>query len=183
MEEAGGDDRTAGTNIAQQIGHGDGMDDVGLTCGPHLAIVELVGEIKSGRQEIVVATAGLGSLCQALGTLGTQQRIPQPGRQTDPIGFSGVGSGHWVASQGRDHQGRGRQGRGRPIRQRLIGGGGFGNGFKHLVPQCSSMVCKCRRLDRHVWGRRSTRRQPSPNPWRPVPRPPVPPGKSSVSKA
>ena len=30
VEEAGGDDRTASTNIAQQIGYGDGMDDVGL---------------------------------------------------------------------------------------------------------------------------------------------------------
>ena len=29
------------------------------------------------------------------------------------------------------------------------------------------MVCKCRRLDRHVRGRRSTRRQPSPNPMAP----------------
>ena len=48
MEEASGNYRCTGTDIPQQICHGHGMDDVGLSSGSHLLAVELVSEIKCG---------------------------------------------------------------------------------------------------------------------------------------
>ena len=51
MEETGGDHPGTRTDVPQQIGDGDRMADVGLTAGPHLAVVELKGEIEGGGQQ------------------------------------------------------------------------------------------------------------------------------------
>jgi hypothetical protein len=60
VEEAGGDHPGTGTDVAQQVGNGDGMDDVGLAAGAVLALMELEGEIKSrGQQGLGVGGATL----------------------------------------------------------------------------------------------------------------------------
>ena len=46
VEEARGDHAGAGPDVPQQIRHRHRMADVGLTAGPHLAVVELEGEME-----------------------------------------------------------------------------------------------------------------------------------------
>ena len=46
MEEAGRDHPGTGTDVPQEIRDGDRMADVGLTASPHLAVVQLKGEIE-----------------------------------------------------------------------------------------------------------------------------------------
>ena len=51
MQEAGGDHTGAGADVAQQVGHCHRMADVGLAAGPHLAVVQLIGEVKGGSEQ------------------------------------------------------------------------------------------------------------------------------------
>ena len=51
VEETGGDHAGAGADVPQQIGHRHRVADVGLTAGPHLAVVELESEMEGRRQQ------------------------------------------------------------------------------------------------------------------------------------
>ncbi len=51
VQEPGGDHRGAGADVPQQIRHSHRVNDVRLTGGPHLAPVQLEGEIKGGGQQ------------------------------------------------------------------------------------------------------------------------------------
>ena len=87
MEKTSGNHAGAGADIAQQVGHRHRVNDVGLATGPHLAIVELEGEIKGGRQQ-GVAVCGTG---QTSGRNALIDAAPQPGRQGNAVGVSRAG--------------------------------------------------------------------------------------------
>ncbi len=76
VKKAGGDHRRAGPDVAQQIRHGDGVDDVRLARGPKLPFVELKGEIEGRRQQ----RFGVG------GTAVTRARRDVPHALLEPVG-------------------------------------------------------------------------------------------------
>ena len=51
VQEPGRDHAGAGTDVPQQIGNGNGVNDVGITTGPELALVQLKPEIKGRHQQ------------------------------------------------------------------------------------------------------------------------------------
>ena len=81
MEEAGGDHRRAGADVAQQTGDGDRMDDVGLAAGPELALVQLEGKVEGGGEQAL--TVG-GAAAAAAGRHVLDAAV-QPFRQGDGV--------------------------------------------------------------------------------------------------
>ena len=51
MQEPGGDHAGAGADVPQQIGNGNGMNDVRVTAGPELALMQLKTEIEGRHQQ------------------------------------------------------------------------------------------------------------------------------------
>ena len=82
VEKPGGNHAGAGADIAQQVGHRHRVNDVGLATGAHLAVVELEGEIKGGRQQgVAIGRTGGARRGEAL-----VDAAAQPGRQGDAVG-------------------------------------------------------------------------------------------------
>ena len=82
VEKPGGNHAGAGADIAQQVGHRHRVNDVGLATGAHLAVVELEGEVKGGRQQGVA----VGRTGGARGGEALVDAAAQPGRQWDAVG-------------------------------------------------------------------------------------------------
>ena len=51
VEEARGDHRSTGSDIPQQISHGNGMNDVGVATRPELPLMQLKTEVESRHQQ------------------------------------------------------------------------------------------------------------------------------------
>ena len=81
VQEAGSNHGSAGPDVAQQVCDRHRMNDVRLAAGPELALMQLVGEIKSRSQQ------GLGVDRAALAVAGRDMAnaILQPGGQRDAV--------------------------------------------------------------------------------------------------
>ena len=81
VEEPCGDHRSAGADVPQQISHRHRMDDVRVSTGPELALVELKAEIKGRHQQrLGIGWAALANAGRHIG-----DALPQPVRQIDAV--------------------------------------------------------------------------------------------------
>ena len=81
MEEPSSDHRGTGTDVSQQISHGHRMDDVWVSTGPELALVELKAEIKGRHQQRL----GIGGAALANARRHVGDALPQPLRQSNAV--------------------------------------------------------------------------------------------------
>ena len=81
VEEAGGNHRGARADVAQQIGHRHGVNDVGVATGPELALMQLKSKIECRRQQGL----GIGGAAVARSRRHVLKALPQPMRQLDAV--------------------------------------------------------------------------------------------------
>ena len=81
MQEPGGDHAGAGADVPQQIGNGNGMNDVRVTAGPELALMQLKTEIEGRHQQRF--RIGRTALPQARWDV--EDALPEPLRQRNVV--------------------------------------------------------------------------------------------------
>ena len=156
VQEASGNHAGTGADVAQQVGDGDRMNDVGLAAGSVLALVQLVGEIKGrGQQRLGVGGAAVAA---GLAVAPVLDAALQPFRQGHavvagarlagligrPVGLVAEGSG---GTPGIPGQWRG-------FSQRVgcgqLGGSVIGGRFEHSTLRVVPIVCTRRHRPANV---------------------------------